>query len=116
MVWQTPPFCGGERRDEAWLMADCAHNEMVHMSVPAEMSADYPAPVSRLRARPADIIDVLTNSLLYRRHLAEREEILRHKWIESEKVGFDIGVESARVSWIIQHQASWRKAWRSRHM
>ena len=58
--------------------------------------------------------NLIPKSLLYRWHLAEREEILRHKWIESEKAGFDIGFEAARVSWMIQHQAKWRKAWRSR--
>ena len=97
-----------------WFMAACAHNEKVHMSVPTEMSAHCPVPVSGMRPQPSDVSDVLTNSLLYRRHLAEREEILRHKWIESEKAGFDIGFESARVSWVIQHQAKWRKDWRVR--
>ena len=27
------------------------------------------------------------NSVLYKEFLAEREEILKHKWIESEKAG-----------------------------
>jgi hypothetical protein len=35
--------------------------------------------------------DLLKNSTLYREFQAEREEILRHKWIESEKAGHDIG-------------------------
>ena len=30
------------------------------------------------------------NSVLYKEFLAEREEILKHKWIESEKAGTDI--------------------------
>jgi hypothetical protein len=34
---------------------------------------------------------LLKRSSLYREFLAEREEILRHKWLESEKVGRDIG-------------------------
>ena len=33
----------------------------------------------------------LKNSVLYKEFLAEREEILKHKWIESEKAGADIG-------------------------
>jgi hypothetical protein len=32
-------------------------------------------------------------SSLYAEFLAERQEILRHKWIESEKAGKDIGFE-----------------------
>jgi hypothetical protein len=31
--------------------------------------------------------DLLKNSSLYREFQAEREEILKHKWIESEKRG-----------------------------
>ncbi len=35
--------------------------------------------------------ELVKESLLYKEFLAEREEILRHKWIESEKAGHDIG-------------------------
>ena len=54
--------------------------------------------------------DLLKNSSLYREFQAEREEILRHKWIESEKAGHDIGFERALTDWIIKHRANWRKA------
>ena len=54
--------------------------------------------------------DLLKNSSLYREFQAEREEILRHKWIESEKAGHDIGFEQALTDWIIRHRSSWRKA------
>ena len=47
-------------------------------------------------------------SALYQEFLAEREEILRHKWIESEKVGHDIGFETALLDWIVKHRAGWR--------
>ncbi len=47
-------------------------------------------------------------SALYQEFLAEREEILRHKWIESEKVGHDIGFEKALLDWIVKHRAGWR--------
>lgn len=52
--------------------------------------------------------DLVRNSTLYREFLAEREEILRHKWIESEKVGHDIGFERALLDWILKHRAGWR--------
>lgn len=48
------------------------------------------------------------NSVLYKEFLAEREEILKHKWIESEKVGTDIGFEKALLDWIVKHRSSWR--------
>ncbi|MES2310464.1 MAG: hypothetical protein V4507_16545 [Verrucomicrobiota bacterium] len=51
---------------------------------------------------------LLKNSALYQEFLAEREEILRHKWIESEKVGHDIGFEKALLDWIVRHRATWR--------
>jgi hypothetical protein len=54
--------------------------------------------------------DLLKNSSLYREFQAEREEILRHKWIESEKEGRDIGFERALTDWIIKHRSKWRKA------
>ena len=54
--------------------------------------------------------DLLRNSSLYREFQAEREEILKHKWIESEKAGHDIGFEGALTDWIIKHRANWRKS------
>ncbi len=53
--------------------------------------------------------DLLKNSSLYREFQAEREEIMRHKWIESEKAGRDIGFERALTDWIIKHRSKWRK-------
>ncbi len=57
--------------------------------------------------------DSLKNLSVYREFLAEREEILRHKWLESEKVGYDIGLESALIDWIIRHRSGWRRNRRS---
>ena len=54
--------------------------------------------------------DLLKNSSLYREFQAEREEILKHKWIESEKAGRDIGFEQALTDWIVKHRSKWRKA------
>ena len=49
------------------------------------------------------------NSVLYKEFLAEREEILKHKWIESEKAGTDIGFEKALLDWILKHRSIWRE-------
>jgi hypothetical protein len=51
---------------------------------------------------------LVRNSSLYLEFLAEREEVLRHKWLESEKAGHDIGFERALIEWIIKHRAGWR--------
>lgn len=58
---------------------------------------------------PVSSDDLLKNSSLYREFQAEREEILKHKWIESEKAGYDIGFERALTDWILRHRARWRK-------
>lgn len=62
-----------------------------------------------ITARP-DAAGWLQRTALYREFLAEREEILRLKWIESEKAGRDIGFESALTEWVVRHRAHWRKA------
>ena len=53
--------------------------------------------------------DGAKESALYKEFLAEREEILRHKWIESEKAGHDIGFEKALLDWIVRFRTSWRQ-------
>ena len=57
---------------------------------------------------------ILTGSLLYREFLAERQEILLHKWYQSEKAGHDIGFEKALLDWVMRHRAAWRAGRRSR--
>lgn len=51
---------------------------------------------------------LVKESLLYKEFLAEREEILRHKWIQSEQSGCDIGFEKALLDWIVKHRSNWR--------
>ena len=41
---------------------------------------------------------------------AEQIEISKHKWLESEKVGYDIGIELAQQSWNRYHAKDWRKS------
>ena len=54
-----------------------------------------------------DTIHLVRNSSLYKEFLAERAEILRHKWIESEKAGFDIGFDRALMDWIVKYRSAW---------
>src|SRR5438552_9048116 len=54
--------------------------------------------------------ELLRNSSLYREYQAIREEILKYKWIESEKAGHDIGFEQALTDWIHKHCSNWRKS------
>lgn len=48
------------------------------------------------------------SSSIYKEFIEEREEILKHKWIESEKKGYDIGFDTALIDWIIKHRTKWR--------
>jgi hypothetical protein len=57
--------------------------------------------------------EFVKHSSLYQEFLAEREEILKHKWLESERLGHDIGFERALLDWIRKHRESWRTARRS---
>jgi hypothetical protein len=50
-----------------------------------------------------------TGSKLYQEFLAEKEEILKLKWIESEKAGKDIGFERALLIWVRKHRSDWKK-------
>jgi hypothetical protein len=56
-----------------------------------------------------DSTGLVKNSMLYKEFLAEREEILCHKWIESEKAGCDIGFERALIDWILKYRSAWRE-------
>jgi hypothetical protein len=55
--------------------------------------------------------EMVSKSLLYRHYQAQREEILKHKWYESEKAGHDIGFERALTDWTLRHRAEWLKRW-----
>ena len=35
------------------------------------------------------------------------EEINRHKWLESEIAGYDIGFEAATEDWLKKHAGAW---------
>jgi len=62
-----------------------------------------------LTTENAENTNLVKNSVLYKEFLAEREEILRHKWLESEKAGQDIGFEKALLDWIVKYRSAWRE-------
>ncbi len=51
-------------------------------------------------------------SLLFQAGQAVREEVLKHKWYESEKAGYDIGWDRACVDWMIRYgdKIKWRNS------
>lgn len=51
----------------------------------------------------------LQNSSFYKEFQAQREEIMKHKWYESEKAGRDIGWAWALIDWTIKFKTEWLK-------
>jgi hypothetical protein len=56
--------------------------------------------------------DLLKQSLLYRQFRAQLEEINKHKWLESERVGHDIGFDHAQADWTLKYRSRWLRHWR----
>ena len=76
------------------------------------MSVSFPAcgMTSSLKEPGSSSREFVKQSSLYQEFLAEREEILKHKWLESERLGYDIGFERALLDWIRKHREGWRAA------
>lgn len=69
--------------------------------------------MAETQPQPDDQHAFVKRSSLYQEFLAEREEILRHKWLESERLGKDIGFEKALLDWIRKHRDDWRASRRT---
>ncbi len=50
-----------------------------------------------------------SGSTSYREFLADREDLMRHKWLMSEKAGRDVGLEAALLDWADHHRVAMRK-------
>jgi len=61
---------------------------------------------NRLNTSIIDMVD-FNNSSYYRFLKKERQEIDKLKWIESEKRGYDIGIEKAVLIWIKTYRYKW---------
>lgn len=46
---------------------------------------------------------------LYKEFLAQKEEIMKHKWYESERAGHDVGWAQAVIDWTIKFKTKWFK-------
>ena len=44
---------------------------------------------------------------VYKEYLAMKEEIMKHKWYESERAGFDIGFSKALIDWVVKYKSIW---------
>jgi Domain of unknown function (DUF4032) len=48
------------------------------------------------------------NASPYSEFQAELQQIMRHKWLVSEKEGRDVGFERALTDWVKTHRQGWR--------
>lgn len=80
------------------------------MAAPTAISGPHTNEMAAEKSKPSDQHEFVKQSSLYQEFLAEREEILRHKWLESERLGYDIGFERALLDWIRKHRDGWRAA------
>jgi hypothetical protein len=60
-------------------------------------------------------MDFKDTSTVYQYYQKELNEVLKHKWIESEKAGRDVGFEFALMSWIRIHREDWRESLKKPH-
>lgn len=49
----------------------------------------------------------LKETSIYQEFLAMKEEIMIHKWYESEKAGYDIGFPKAVIDWTMKFKSKW---------
>ena len=89
-------------------MSFAINHKSIHLNIP-KMTNNSSDTEHTLDCEPAYLDnDFMHNSSVYKEFLAERNEILKHKWIESEKAGSDIGFEKALLDWIQKHRSNWR--------
>jgi hypothetical protein len=69
------------------------------------------APVPSCRGTVTTRQPNTSTSIHYRLYRAEQKELEIHKWLESEKVGYDIGMERARLDWYYKHRTAWLASW-----
>jgi hypothetical protein len=53
-------------------------------------------------------VNVLESSF-YKQYIAMKNEVLKHKWYESEKAGRDVGFGWALIDWTLKFKTAWLK-------
>jgi hypothetical protein len=71
------------------------------------MNLRFTASVGEFEPLPQGVVE---NSSLYREFMAKRDEILKHKWYESEKVGHDVGFDHALFDWALKYGSAWARS------
>jgi hypothetical protein len=56
----------------------------------------------------------LEETSFYKEFQAQKEEIMKHKWYESERAGKDIGWAQALIDWTIKFKTKWLQSRRKK--
>lgn len=49
----------------------------------------------------------IKKTLIYKDFLALKEEVIKHKWYESERAGYDVGWTQALMNWTMKFKSKW---------
>ena len=49
----------------------------------------------------------IKKTLIYKDFLALKEEVIKHKWYESERAGHDVGWTQALMNWTMKFKSKW---------
>jgi len=52
--------------------------------------------------------DVVNSSNFFKDYCMKKDQVMKYKWIESEKRGADIGLERAWLQWESRHYQTWK--------
>jgi hypothetical protein len=80
--------------------------EFLKIAIPALIEYERHLPRVALPEPPPPLAD----SALWAYFLRQRDEILDYKWLESEKIGQDIGIDRAIREWLQKHHTLWAAA------
>jgi hypothetical protein len=56
----------------------------------------------------------LEETSFYKEFKAQKEEIMKHKWYESERAGKDIGFARALIDWTVKFKTKWLESRRKK--
>lgn len=51
----------------------------------------------------------IKDTSFYKEFQALKEEVLKHKWYESERAGHDVGFSQALIDWTVKFKSKWMK-------
>ena len=86
--------------------------EFLKLAIPAliEHEQALKNPSAQTPPLELEVPESLADKAFWLDVLDELEEILEYKWLESERAGFDIGMDRAIREWLHKHYTAWAAA------